>query len=121
LNVWSNIIQIGKLGGGSYAYGSTRVPAVWFQPDTTKIVVTAGYNGDNKTHQAAKYQLPMYTKSTIEIVVRGKYCWLSINGVYDSVVAIGDRSLLSDVKVYFGEPTSPAANAVLTHVYYGPV
>merc|ERR1740124_1863089 len=119
LKTWSSIIHISSLGGGCCDYG-TRVPAVWFEPDTTKIVVTAGFNGGGNPHLYASKQLAINTESKIEIRVVGKYCKLSINGVADSTMTIGDRSLLSDVKVYFGEPEHPAANAVLSNVYFGP-
>merc|ERR1740136_207785 len=119
LKTWSSIIHISNLGGCCCDYG-TRVPAVWFEPDTTKIVVTAGFNGGGNPHLYASKQLPIDTESKIEIRVVGKYCKLSINGVADSTMTIGDRSLLSDVKVYFGEPEHPAANAVLSNVYFGP-
>merc|ERR1740136_233350 len=119
LKTWSSIIHISNLGGGCCDYG-TRVPAVWFEPDTTKIVVTAGFNGGGNPHLYASKQLAINTESKIEVRVVGKYCKLSINGVADSTMTIGDRSLLSDVKVYFGEPEHPAANAVLSNVYFGP-
>ena len=71
-------------------------------------------------HHIASKQLAIDTESKIEIRVVGKYCKLSINGVADSTMTIGDRYLLSDVKVYFGHPLFFAANAILSNVYFGP-
>jgi len=115
LNEWTSIIHIGEMGD-NIAWG---VPAVGFQPDTTKLLVEAGGSEDYENFWSSK-QLAIKTESKIEIRVVGKYFKLSINGVVDSTMTIKDRSLLSNVRVYFGNPWHSAANAVLSNVYFGP-
>merc|ERR1740124_812509 len=112
-NKWTSIILIGESDYG------TRVPAVWFQPDTTILVVEAGYNGGAESLFASK-QLAIDTESEIVILVVGKYFKIVINGVVDSTMTIGDRSLLSNLRVFFGDPWNFAANAAISNVYFGP-
>jgi len=116
LKEWSNIIHIGEYRGVNIDYGA---PAVYFQPDSTKIGVVVGSNGEYTVLSSYK-QLAIKTEYKIEIRVVGKYCKLSINGVADSTMTIGDRSLLSNVRVYFGDPWNFAANAAISNVYFGP-
>merc|ERR1740136_95517 len=116
MNEWSNIIHIGEYRGVNIDYGA---PAVYFQPDSTKIGVVVGSNGEYTVLSSYK-QLAIKTEYKIEIRVVGKYCKLSINGVADSTMIIGDRSLRSNVRVYFGNPWYSAANAVIANVYFGP-
>jgi len=115
LNQWTSIIHIGEMGDNIY-FG---VPAVWFQPDTTRINVEL-YLNEGYAELSASKQLAINTESKIEIRVVGKYFKLSINGVADSTMTIGDRSLLSNVRVYFGDPWNFAANAAISNVYFGP-
>jgi len=92
-------------------------PTVFFQPGTTKLWVDGMVDGYSLW---SSKQLAIKTESKIEIRVVGKYFKLSINGVADSTMTIGDRSLLSNVRVYFGDPWNFAANAAISNVYFGP-
>merc|ERR1740124_703000 len=114
LNEWTSIIHICE--SDDIKWGA---PAVYFQRNTTKLLVEAGGNGGYEQLWSSK-QLAIKTESKIEIRVVGKYFKLSINGVADSTTTIGDRSLLSNVRVYFGDPWNFAANAAIANVYFGP-
>merc|ERR1740124_785826 len=83
LNEWTSIIHIGEMGD-NIAWG---VPAVGFQPDTTKLLVEAGGSEDYENFWSSK-QLAIKTESKIEIRVVGKYFKLSINGVVDSTMTL---------------------------------
>merc|ERR1740124_466791 len=95
-NEWTSIILIGEKGDRIY-WG---VPSVHFQRGTTILAVEAGYNGGAESLLASK-QLAIDTESKIEILVVGKFFKLSINGVVDSTTTIGERSLLSNLRVFF--------------------
>jgi len=119
LNEWTSIINIMEREIGDYGYTSRFAPRISFYPDSTKIVADITINEEIWQFIASK-QLAINTESKIEIRVVGKYFKLSINGVADSTMTIGDRSLLSNVRVYFGDPWNFAANAAISNVYFGP-
>merc|ERR1740136_584784 len=116
LNERTSIIHFCEYRGVDIDWGA---PAVYFHPGTTKLFVDAGGNGGYESLWSSK-QLAIKTESKIEIRVVGKYFKLSINGVADSITTIGDRSLRSNVRVYFGSPWYSAANAAISNVYFGP-
>jgi len=114
LSKWTtNIIHIAEMGDNIMS----GAPTVYFQPGTTKLWVDGMVDG---YWLWSSKQLAIKTESKIEIRVVGKYFKLSINGVADSTTTIGDRSLLSNVRVYFGDPWNVAANATISNVYFGP-
>merc|ERR1740136_631027 len=114
LSKWTtNIIHIAEMGDNLMS----GAPTVFFQPGTTKLWVDGMVDGYSLWSEK---QLAIKTESKIEIRVVGKYFKLSINGVAESTMTIGDRSLLSNVRVYFGDPWNVAANATISNVYFGP-
>jgi len=114
LSKWTtNIIHIAEMGDNIMS----GAPTVFFQPGTTKLWVDGMVDGYSLWSEK---QLAIKTESKIEIRVVGKSIKLSINGVADSTMTIGDRSLLSNVRVYFGDPWNVAANATISNVYFGP-
>jgi len=115
LSVWSNIIHI-TTGVECCEYGY-RVPIVAFEPDTTRLIVAAGSRG---SLIRSFEQLPINIESKIVILVAGTLSTLFINGVAEPSTSTGDRSLLSDVKVYLGSPREAAADAIISNVYFGP-
>jgi len=115
LSVWGNIIHI-TTGVESSEYGS-MVPLVSFEPDTTRLTVAAG--GRESLIRSVE-QLPINIESEIVILVAGTISTLIINGVAEPSTSTGDRSLLSDVKVYLGSPREAAADAIISNVYFGP-
>jgi len=116
LSVWSNIIHI-TTGGKCCEYGF-MVPIVFFEPDTTRLIVSGGSGNESLIRSVE--QLPINIESEIVILVAGTISTLIINGVAEPSTSTGDRSLLSDVKVYLGSPREAAADAIISNVYFGP-
>jgi len=118
-SVFSSIIHM-TTGGVCKDYG-TCVPAVFFKPKTTSLYVVAGQNAKGNLALSSFKQLAINTESDIEIRVVGTSFTLLINRVEDYTRSIGDRSPLSNVKVYFGGPWYYAANAIISNVTFIPV
>jgi len=115
LSEWGNIIHI-TTGVECCGYGF-MVPIVSFESDTTRLVVGTDIRG---SLIRSVEQLPINIESEIEILVVGTLSTLFINGVAEPSTSTGDRSLLSDVKVYLGSPREAAADAIISNVYFGP-
>jgi len=111
----SSIIQI-TTGGKSGEYGHAA-PLVRFDRHSTRLIV---FSGSTLRQIISVEELPINIESEIEILVIGTLMTLIINGVAEPSTSTGDRSLLSDVKVYLGSPREAAADAIISNVYFGP-
>jgi len=115
---YSSIIHF-TTGKNCCGYG-TRVPGVWFDgEETDRLFVVTGHDANGNAYLYSA-ELALNIESNVEILVVGTKSTLSVNGVVVSTMIIGDRSPLSDVKVFIGSPWYTAADAFISNVYFGP-
>merc|ERR1740124_1172663 len=105
-------------GGNCCEYG-TRSPALFFKSNTTFLQYVTGHNSKGDFASVASKELAIDIKSEIELRVVGKKNTLVINGVEERSRTVKERSLLSNMTVYLGNPWHPAADATISNVYFG--
>jgi len=115
--VYRNILHVG-LGGDSSVYGD-RVPAIFFQPKTTRLHICSAIDGHKNFNRFGNTPpLPMNKWSNIEVGQRE-----NVEGKYEFFVNVNDDTFFQvvneqpkefrEAKVYLANNHHHTANAVI--------
>ena len=114
---WSNIIHLTETRDNCCDYGS-RVPAIWFYADTTRLLFVAGDNSTGNAHFNPLQELPIGSWTHIRLRVKGDEGKIFYNGTYVGSVATEARLPHDDTQVWLADPWYQPADAMVRNVMY---
>ena len=116
-NKWRNILHISS-ENNSVKYGS-RIPAVFFKPQTTKLIICSAINDNANRCYFGTDNVPINTWSRIRISQYRVQSEVPLESVYKFVVLVNGEELFaelneagstfSDAMLYTSNPFNPAA------------
>ena len=118
VNKYSSILHatIGK----DHGQAGDRIPAIWFQPRSTKLYICSAVNG-NKDYCYSKSSIPLHRTSFIIVQqVQSKknyqyYYQIIINGKRILNILNKNPQVFKNVKYYAGDPWWNPAYATINH------
>ena len=121
---WGSIVHFTATGTNCCDYGS-RIPGVWFYPNTRKLLVVDGHTKEGNSHTGQwkcddklltleankKYRLRMvFTPKKVSVFVNNKAACTDIPRE--------DRKVFKNVQVYVGDPWYNPAQATVGNLYF---
>jgi len=104
-------------GDGSNSGPSGRIPAIWFAPGTTKLLVRVATSNDaNEGITSSVRSLPLKAKTSVRVEAVGKEVRLFLNNTLDSRVSVSADRLYGKATAYVSDPWVTPAKASIASI-----
>lgn len=111
---WHNLIHF-NADGTDYGHPGSRVPGVWFYPNSTRMHTVDGgdTNANYNDYCDRPQQLPIGVPTAVRILMLSNQVWIYMNGTLACTEVRHGRQLWTNVTVYVSDPWYPAALATV--------